>query len=780
LPNLWPTCDGLPPSAAAALAALHLTEPRPDLLARLGEREARDALAFCDRSQLGLSLRLAAPDFRPDEMNTRAEKNVVRLRIVESAYRLVRDLLCPSLDFVALKGITQCALAGMRPEDRAQYDVDIYLPRTSAETAYERFLADGYEPVEGMEAFPTDHLPALVRPSPWEWRGDFFDADLPLPIEIHFQFWNPALERLHPPGLEEFWGRRATRTVSGIDLPMLHPPDALAYAALHLIKHVLHGSTRPFHVYELARCLHLAAANGTFWSEWQSLHAPKLRRLEVVAFQLAESWFGCALAPQVRDEIDRLSASTRTWFTEFASSPATSPFLPNKDELWLHLSLLDSPLDRLGVARRRLLPGNLPPPVAAGQARGTLRGRMQYGRHFLRRLRHHAISLFTTLASGARWWWRTNSFGSQFWIFLAAAVILNCALFIFFLLYNLFLSDLGFDVQFLGAMNSASRVGSMAGTIPAAYVAHRLGLRKSLLIAIGATAGLTFLRAYAVAATPVVALAFVASAVFSLWAVVMAPSIAAAVDEKRRAAAFSLFFALMFATGIAGNWIAGQLPGWLHGKQPALILSAVIGAIALIPALRLKPAPVAAPGTRIYPRGPFLWRFLAPFAIWHLATGAFNPFNNVYLARLNFSVAEIGGIFSAAQFVQVIAVLLAPLVLRRFGLVTGIVYMMSATALALGGLAAEPAGAQAALAYMAYMASQWMSEPGLNTLLMNQVDERERSGASALNYLVAFSAQAVAAFAGGALFGEYGYGPVLLGAAAAAAGAAMMFKYLLE
>jgi MFS family permease len=258
----------------------------------------------------------------------------------------------------------------------------------------------------------------------------------------------------------------------------------------------------------------------------------------------------------------------------------------------------------------------------------------------------------------------------------------------------------------------------------------------------------------------------------------MAPSIAAAVDEKRRAAAFSLFFSAMFATGIVGNWIGGQLPGWLHGKQPALVLSAVFSALALIPALRLKRGTAAAPGARIYPRGPFMWRFLAAFAMWHLATGAFNPFNNLYLARLNFSVADIGKIFSASQLVQVVAVLLAPLVIRRAGLVPGIVWMMGATAFALAGLATEPLGAQAVLAYAAYMACQWMSEPGLNTLLMNHVAEKERGGASAMNYLVAFSAQAVAAFAGGALFEHYGFGPVLIGAAAAAGLAAWMFRAL--
>ena len=73
-----------------------------------------------------------------------------------------------------------------------------------------------------------------------------------------------------------------------------------------------------------------------------------------------------------------------------------------------------------------------------------------------------------------------------------------------------------------------------------------------------------------------------------------------------------------------------------------------------------------------------------------------------------------------------------------------------------------------------------MSEPGLNTLLMNHVAEGERDGASAMNYLVAFSAQAVAAFAAGALFAQFGFAPVLLGAAAAAGVAAWLFRAVVE
>jgi MFS family permease len=785
LPNIWPKSRGLPEGPAAVLAALHLSEPRTELLAGLSQREAHAALAYADRSQISLVLRGVAPEFLADELAQRAEKNRVRVRTVLDLYRWLGEVLGEplphgrgSLEFLALKGMTQCALSGMRLEDRAQTDVDIYLPRPSAEVACSRLKAEGYVPMEGMESFPTDHLPALIRRNTWEFRGDLFDVEMPYAIEVHFQFWNPGLERLSAPGVEKFWDRRVMRTVGHVQVAVLSPPDAIGYAALHLLKHLLQGDARPFHVYELARCLHHQATNQALWSDWQALHSPETRRLEAVVFQLARVWFGCDLPPAAREEIERLPASALFWFTEFAASPATSPFSPNKHQLWLHLSLLHSTRDRMDVASRRLVPRNLPPPVTPPHMRGTTRARILTARYWLQRLRHHGISLFTTLGSGVWWWWKTNALGPQFWIFLAAAVVFNFALFIFFLLFNLFLTDHGFAERFLGDVAGAARVGSLVGTVPAAWIAHRLGLRRSLVAAIAGTALLTLARALVVGATPVIALAFVASALFSLWAVIMAPSIAAAVEEKRRPAAFSFFFATMFANGIGANWIAGRLPDWLHGKQPALVLSAILCALSVIPALCLQPAPAAPPGARIYPRGSFLWRFLASFAIWQLATGVFNPFNNVYFARLKFSVAQIGAIFSAAQLVQVVALLLAPLVTRRLGLVTGIVWMMFATALALGGLAAAPGGTQAVTAYVAYMACQWMSEPGLNTLLMNHVGEQERGGASALNYLVAFSAQAVAAFAAGALFGEFGYGPVLVGAAAAAACAAMLFRSL--
>ncbi len=397
-------CPGLPPGAAAALAALHFAEPRTEGLARLNDRERAEALDFCHHAGLALLVREVLPAATARD----AANNLLRLDVLEATYRQLGRL---PVEFVALKGITQCELFGIRPEDRAQADIDLYCPRETVERARDALIAAGYRPIAGLEAFPTDHLPALMRPTEWKWRGDFFDPEMPLAVELHFQFWDPRLERLAAEGVEEFWTRRVRRMVGGAELAVLSPTDAVAYAALHLVKHLLHGDTKASHVFEIASFLHGHADDEAFWGAWRGLHSDTLRRLETVAFLLAEAWFGCRLAGAVREEAARLPADTRLWFGEFGVSPALQRYRANKDELWLHLSLLDSGMDRLRVARRRLIPSNLPPP---SRATSTASRQWVYASWFLARLRYHTVSLGTTVSSGIRWWWKKkNTIGPQ-------------------------------------------------------------------------------------------------------------------------------------------------------------------------------------------------------------------------------------------------------------------------------------------------------------------------------------------------------------------------------
>ena len=83
-------------------------------------------------------------------------------------------------------------------------------------------------------------------------------------------------------------------------------------------------------------------------------------------------------------------------------------------------------------------------------ARRRLLQQARWVRHTLRRVAHHASALPSAAAAGVRWWWKTNPLGTQFWTFLAAAALFNFAFFIYVLLFNLRLLDLGFREDALG------------------------------------------------------------------------------------------------------------------------------------------------------------------------------------------------------------------------------------------------------------------------------------------------------------------------------------------
>jgi len=741
------------------------------------------ALDFCDRTQLTLVLGAALGDALPQQAGERIARNLAdntgRLARIRELQATVGDWLSAAgIEFVFLKGTTQWPHYVADPSFRVQYDLDVLCPADDVRRGWELLLKKGYEPLPGPD-LPTDHLPTLIRKTGWRWRGDYYDPDSPLSIELHFRFWDEDTERLRAPGVDQFWERRSGH--------LLDIADALGYTCLHLLRHLLRGSPRPYHVYELAWFLEHHADDLEFWSRWRGLHAPELRKLEAVSFRLAQEWFGCRLGTVAREETERLPEAVREWFEVFGASPLEGLFRPNKDELWLHLALLDSARDKAAVARRKLLPMQLPGSVddtvllREEQITWAMRVRKYagYARLLAVRAVHHARSLGALAVSGVRWRFRSSGMSAGYWTFIGANSLFNLGMFIYVLLYNLYLFDLGFREDFVGQVTSASTAGTVAGVLPAAVLARRLGLGKLLVGCFAALGAISVLRVLFAGRAPLLGLAFLNGAAFSVFAVSIAPAIARLTTEKARPAGFSISTASSIALGILGGWLGGQLPSWLGGKRPAMLAGCALVGLAVWPATRLRIGPAPAEGARLYPRSRFVTQFLIVFAIWNLATGSFNPFFNTYFAgHLHMPVQRIGLIFSGSQLAQVAALMLAPLVLRGLGIVTGTAAMLLATAVALAGLAAGPAGWAAVGMFAAYTAFQWMSEPGMNTLLMDRVREPERGGASALMMLVMFAAQFAASFAGGASIARFGYPVVLACAAALAAVAALAFRWL--
>ena len=360
-----------------ALAALQFAGER----AALTDAEWEAALYYCDRHQITLLL--------GDRAESRRVKNRVRVARLKREFWEVKEALdAAGIEFAMLKGFTHWGQYWPDPDSRVQYDLDLYCPE-AATAARDALLRIGYVPWAAEDS-RTDHLPPLARPSAWQWGGDFFDPEIPVSVELHFRLWDEATERFPAPGLGDFWGRRVTRSLEGRDYLALDPADGLGYSALHLLRHLLRGELRAASVWELGYFLDHHTGDGEFWARWRDLHPPELRRLQAIGFRLAAEWFGCGLSPEAQAEVDQLPANIGRWFEQYAASPAESLIRPNKDELWLHLRLLDSFGKKAAVARRRLLPSRLPQtPAQSGWG---------YARHLASRGLFHARALAPTLS----------------------------------------------------------------------------------------------------------------------------------------------------------------------------------------------------------------------------------------------------------------------------------------------------------------------------------------------------------------------------------------------
>jgi MFS family permease len=790
----WEKNPRLPRGVAAVLAALRFSAPAPELLRQLSDVEWKSTLDFADRSSLTLFLGALYRDYLPAWVAERIDRNIAgnteRIgRLRAALVEIAAAFDARNIDYLLLKGFSHETDYAPDPYLRVGYDLDLFAPESSLRHAHETLRGMDYVPVEGTEDALADHYPPLIRKTGWAFHGDFFDPDIPGCVDLHYRFWDPETERFDAPGVDQFWERRITQDA----IPVLHAADRLAYASLHMLRHLFRPALRPLHVYELAYFLETKSADDAFWNRWHEMHPERLRRLQAVAFRLAESWFGCRIGPAPAEEIERLHPDVRLWFERYAASPIEAASRPNKHELWLHLALLDSSRDRRHVFLRRVFPASLPGPVEPqhvpdDQVTFSMRVRrgIRYVTYTAHRFLHHARSLLPLVAHGLFWKspiWRLQA---PFWRFLVCSTCVNFGAYLFLLLYNLYLLDLGYRENVLGLIASAFTAGNLVGVLPAAGLAHRVGLKRTLLVCIAGSAIVYLLRAVLTGEPALLATAFAGGLMFSFWAVCMSPVVAAVTSESARPSGFSVTFGSGIALGVLAGLVGGRMPGWVAragwASSPAqakrLVLFAACASVllALWPALRLRLESQAPRDARSYPGGPFIRRFLLAIGVWGFAIGLFNPFFNAYFARqFRMSVEKIGTTFSIAQAIEVAAMMAAPFVLRRLGLTRGVAVMQFAAAIALALLAPAHVALVAATLYAAFASFQYMSEPGIYSSLMSRVLPEQRSGASAMNFLVMFAGQALAATVGGAVVARYGYPPMLGAASALAAVAAWLF-----
>lgn len=402
----------------------------------------------------------------------------------------------------------------------------------------------------------------------------------------------------------------------------------------------------------------------------------------------------------------------------------------------------------------------------------------------------------TSILQAPREWLQKRKLSRGFWVFFSLAFFFDFGFAVYFFLFNLYLLDFHFNERSIGLVGGALTLGSVAGTLPAGWLARKVGLRRLLACCLIAAPMMGVARALVMREGAQIGLAFGAGLAMCLWGVCFLPTLARLTTEENRASAFSLIFSVSIGSSALGSLVCGYLPHWLklagfamqaaEVKRMILIVSCAIALMGLIPLLRLRiPEPDSEPRatdelkkTRLR-LSPFLMRFLPSMALWTAVLASFTPFASVYLSKdLHTSMAQIGLVFSASQVIQLCVGLLTPIVFRRFGLVNGIVVTQVATAVAMGCLAGTHNRGLAIALFLSFSATQWMSSPGLYNLLMSKVTDEERSSAAAMTLFCNAVLQSGATALAGILFVQFGYPRVLAGIATLTLMAAILFGVL--
>ena len=412
----WRESSEIPRACAAALAALSFERSQAPSLSDLDDDDWRAALAFCDRSHLTLVLGERCEGELPPWVRSRIagnlEANRRRIeRLRQEYFEIQRRLNQANVPHIVLKGFAHAPRFVSRAELRPQTDLDLFVSSGHLEAAARILLGLGFESGGGSSNPPADHLPPFIRKTGWQWKGDYYDPDIPPVVELHFRLWDAATECFDADGVDLFPGRSETLAADGGAVPSLCAADQFGYACLHVLRHLLRGDLKAFHVYEIAGFLQRQAESESLWRDWTAAHSDSLRQLEAISCALAARWFGCRLPCAVDREAGRTPALVARWVDGYAHAPVAALFSPNKHELWLHLSLLANWRDRLRVTRRRLAPLSLPGqvdavfvPAAQQTPRLRIRKWATYGGFLARRLLFHTRALLSTAASGLLWW----------------------------------------------------------------------------------------------------------------------------------------------------------------------------------------------------------------------------------------------------------------------------------------------------------------------------------------------------------------------------------------
>ena len=359
---------------------------------------------------------------------------------------------------------------------------------------------------------------------------------------------------------------------------------------------------------------------------------------------------------------------------------------------------------------------------------------------------------------------------------------------IYFLLVNLYLLRLGYDLEFIGLFVATGALSFAVFSLPAGALCRRWGSRRTMIagmIVFPIGLGLLALAALLPPGLRTPWLIFFCALRElgnALYMVGSSPFLMAVTSETERNHAFSVRSALTLLAGFAGSLIGGLLPGWsatlldLRTEDPlAFLLPLLFAALIFIPGIlalmATRPIETSAPPAPVdSPKERPPYRLIAPMAVvgflYMIASAAGFSFYSVYMdAELSVSTEWIGTLAAIGQLLAFPMALTTPLWARRWGNDRVFVAIALGTAVSLLPLALLPHWGAAGLGIIGLIVLNAMAIPTISVFHQELVEDTWKPTMSgAFSMASALGWTAIAAV-GGFLIEAWGYASFFLGSA---------------
>lgn len=344
---------------------------------------------------------------------------------------------------------------------------------------------------------------------------------------------------------------------------------------------------------------------------------------------------------------------------------------------------------------------------------------------------------------------------------------------VFSLLFNLYILQIGYDVDFIGYLTALNNIAVAIMAIPSGFIIDRFGLKRPLVISYSLFILFTILLAINTNYFSLIIFNIALGFTFSMIRVIRNPFLTKFSTKVERTHLFGFAFGLLMIGSVIGNVIGGYFPKLFKVfasltndiiiYRLSLLSGAIISAIGLISILKIRKDNITS--SKKLSKRTFKIKFsklyaklLLPHLLLSLGAGLVMPFLNVFFKKhLNANVSQIGIIFALGSFITGIASFLVPFVTKKFGKVKGVGILQISSLPFLLMIALIPNLTLVAIFYIVRQVLMNIASPIYTTFVMEAVPDKDKGTISGYIVFIRGLGWAISSSYSGILMKNYGY-----------------------